>query len=65
MSKHKHLHNIKSPLQAIQHGRKNGFGPMRSKFARSSNSQTFGNLEKEAAASAPNTDDGKETQHDA
>lgn len=28
MSKHKHFHNIKTPMQMLQHSRRNGFGPL-------------------------------------
>ena len=32
MSKHKHFHSIRTPVQALQHGRKNGIGPMVPRF---------------------------------
>ena len=28
MSKHKNFHNIKTPMQMLQHGRRNAIGPL-------------------------------------
>lgn len=52
MSKRKQLHNIKTPVQMLQHSRRNAIGPL-----------YHWEPTKKTAASASNTDDGKETTH--
>lgn len=47
MSKHKHFHSIKSGVQMLQHGRREGLGPFRRQ------------PRKKAAQGATNTQDGK------
>lgn len=56
MSKHKHFHQIKNPRQMLQHGHREGIGPMRLPAPKS---QAPANLKKETAHSAVNAEDGK------
>lgn len=58
MSKHKHFHRIRTPQQMLQHGRREGIGPLRrpaSKFP-----SALG--KKETAPSAANTEGGSRKQ---
>lgn len=50
MSKHKHFHGIKSGVQMLQHGRREGLGPFRR------------HPRKKAAQGATNTQSGKAEQ---
>lgn len=55
MSKHKHFHSIKNPMQALQHARRERICQMDPGRAMP---------KKKTARSAANTTDGKETPHD-
>ncbi len=52
MSKHKHLHSIKTPMQMLQHTRRERIGPLDHWVPK-----------KKTAPSAVNTESGKETPH--
>ena len=54
MSKHKHFHNIKNPMQMFQHSRRERIGLLDPGRAL---------LKKKTARGAADTTDGKETPH--
>lgn len=52
MSKHKNFHNIKTPMQMLQHGRRNAIGPL-----------YHWEPKKKTAPGAADTGGGKKAQH--
>jgi len=60
VTKHKSYHNIKGPMQMLQHGQSQGIGPM----FNVRHPKKLPPLMKKTAPSAANTESGKQTQHD-
>ena len=57
MSKHKHFHRIRTPQQMLQHGRREGIGPLCRPASKVPTAR-----DKETPASSAKADGGKGTQ---